>query len=118
MPFVGIRSPSGESPAGQEEGRMKRVVILMRVPGDRRRKVVLRLSSVIGNADGRIRMRVNTRTGPNGAFRYVVRPAVRGRPKPRLLAVVDYLELLCEHYHTEIFSWRINAIRKGESPNM
>jgi hypothetical protein len=33
-----------------------------------------------------VRTRVNTRTGPNGAFRYVVRPAVRGRPKPRLLA--------------------------------
>ncbi len=28
--------------------------------------------------------------GPNGAFRYVPRPAVRGRPKPRLLAEVDY----------------------------
>jgi hypothetical protein len=29
----------------------------------------------------------------NGAFLYVVRPAVRGRPKPRLLAVVGYIEL-------------------------
>jgi len=37
-----------------------------------------------------VRTRVNTRTSPNGAFRYVVRPALRRRPKPRLLAVVDY----------------------------
>jgi hypothetical protein len=42
------------------------------------------------NCGHRIRKARETRTGPNGAFRYVVRPAVRGRPKPRLLAVVDY----------------------------
>ncbi|OHB68038.1 MAG: hypothetical protein A2V70_13220 [Planctomycetes bacterium RBG_13_63_9] len=28
--------------------------------------------------------------GPNGAFRYVVRPALRGKPKPRPTGVVDY----------------------------
>ncbi len=27
--------------------------------------------------------------GPGGAFRYVVRPAVRGRPKPRPMGVID-----------------------------
>jgi hypothetical protein len=31
---------------------------------------------------------------PNGTFRYVVCPAVRGRPKPRLLAVVWSLAIL------------------------
>jgi hypothetical protein len=93
VPFVGIRSPSGESPDGQEEERMKNLVILTHVPGDRNREVVLRLSSTVGSADGGNRTRVNTRTGPNGAFRYVVRPAVRGKPKPRLLGVVDYVTL-------------------------
>ncbi len=29
-------------------------------------------------------------TGPNGAFRYVSRPPLGGRPKPRPLDVVDY----------------------------
>ena len=39
---------------------------------------------------GRARSQGSWRSGSQGAFRYVVRPAVRGRPKPRLLAVVDY----------------------------
>lgn len=32
--------------------------------------------------------------GPNGAFRYVSRPALRGKPKPRPTAVVDYYTLV------------------------
>jgi hypothetical protein len=66
---------------------MKSFVMLRHVPGDRKRKVVLRLSSIVGNVASQIRTRVNPRTGP---FRYVLCPAVRGRPKPRLLGVVDY----------------------------
>jgi len=68
VPFVGIRSPFGESPDGQEEERMKNLLILMHIPGDRKREVVVRLSSIIGSTHGRIRTRINTRAGPNGVF--------------------------------------------------
>ena len=47
---------------------MKNLLILMHIPGDREREVVVRLSSIIGSTHGRIRTRINTRAGPNGVF--------------------------------------------------
>ena len=55
--------------------------------------------------------------GPNGAFRYVARPAVRGRPKPRLEAVADYSTFMAAVLEARMDCGKPDDVVHPVSPN-